>query len=76
MVLESSKFSTNDHINDNQLSQIMSSNIRAARFARSNARVQDNNSSILHRPRTLCVAKEMYPISHESALFVGLQTTS
>ena len=58
-----SKLSTNDHINDIQLSQITSSNIRAARIARSNARFQDDNPSKRHRPRTVYVSKEQYSIS-------------
>ena len=64
MALEFSILSTNDHINDNQLSQIMSSsNIDATLIARSNARSQDDNLSILHRPRTVYVGKEQYLIS-------------
>ena len=64
MALEFSILSTNDHINDNQLSQIMSSsNIDATLIARSNARAQDDNLSMLHRPRTVYVGKKQYLIS-------------
>ena len=40
-----------------------SSNIRAARMPRANAKAPDDNPSILHRPRTVYVGKEQYPIS-------------
>ena len=40
-----------------------SSNIRAALITRANTRVQDDNLSMLHRPRTVYVGKEKYPIS-------------
>ena len=40
-----------------------SSNIRAARITRTNARVPSDNPSMLHRPRTVYVGKEQYPIS-------------
>ena len=52
-----------------------SSNIRAARMPRANAKAPDDNPSILHRPRTVYVGKEQYPINLESASFVGLHTT-
>ena len=38
-------------------------NIRAARMTRTNAKAPDDNPSILHRPRTVYVGKEQYPIS-------------
>ena len=40
-----------------------SSNIRVALIARSNARVQEDNPSMLHRPRTVYAGKEQYPTS-------------
>jgi len=40
-----------------------SSNIRTARITRTNAKAPDDNPSMLHRPRTMCVGKEQYPIS-------------
>ena len=40
-----------------------SSNIRAALIARANARAQNDNPSILRRPRTVYVGKEQYPAS-------------
>ena len=50
---ELSKISTNNHINDNRLSYIMSSsNIRTPFIVRGNARTRDDNPSMLHRPRT------------------------
>ena len=61
--LEFLKLFANDYINDNQLRQIMSSNIRVAHIARSNARVQNNNPYVLQRPRTVYIGKEQYPIS-------------
>ena len=38
-------------------------NIHAAYIIRTNARVPDDNPSMLHRPRTVYVDKEQYPIS-------------
>ena len=38
--------------------------------------VQGDIPSMLHEPRTVYVGKNQYPISRETALFVGLQTTS
>ena len=40
-----------------------SSNIRAALIVRANARAQDDNPSMLHRPRMVYVDKEQYSIS-------------
>ena len=40
-----------------------SSNIRAARITRTNARVPSDNPSMLHRPRTVYVGKDQYPTS-------------
>ena len=40
-----------------------SSNIRAARITRTNSRVLDDNPSMIHRPCTVYVGKEQYPIS-------------
>ena len=40
-----------------------SSNIRAARITRTNAKAPDDNPSMLHRPRTVYIGKEQYPIS-------------
>ena len=48
-----------------------SSNIHIARITRTNVRVPDDNPSMLHRPRTVYVGKEQYPIS-----FVHLEDIS
>jgi len=61
---EFSKLSTDDNINDNQLSYIMSSsNVCAACFAYAIDRVLDDNRYIIHKPRTVYVVIPPQPFT-------------